>query len=60
MLFNKKTKKPQTPLDCLHCPFRNKQTKQCEGIGKNCFLYDHRNKTIIDPITNLPVKIKEK
>lgn len=58
MLFNKKLNKPQKPTDCLHCKYYDTKTKQCKGIGKNCFLFDPTTRTIIDPITGLPIKLK--
>lgn len=57
MLFNVKENKPQRPIDCLHCKYFDTKTKQCKGIGKNCFLYDPKTRTLIDGITGLPIKL---
>jgi hypothetical protein len=34
------------------------QLKKCEGLNKNCFLYDEKTKTAIDGVTKLPIKLK--
>lgn len=59
MLFNVKNRKPQTNINCLTCPYFDKKNKKCKGIGKACFEYDEKTKTIYDPITHLPIKPKE-
>ena len=57
MLYNAKQKKPNKTSYCITCEHFNSVKKQCNGIGKNCFLYDPKTKTVIDPITKLPIKI---
>lgn len=57
MLYNKDLKKPNKTSYCMKCKHFNRAKKQCEGIGKTCFLYDPKTKTVIDPITKLPIKI---
>lgn len=55
MLYNKKLKKVQATSQCLTCEFFDKKKKKCLGFGKNCFEYDPTTKTVIDPITRLPI-----
>lgn len=57
MLYNKSKNKIQTNSDCITCPFFDKKKKKCEGIGKNCFEFDKKTQTVIDPITKLPIRI---
>lgn len=57
MLYNINEKKQNKTSYCIVCKYFNKVEKQCKGIGKNCFLYDPKTKTVIDPITKLPIKI---
>lgn len=57
MLWNREKKKIQARVDCINCPYFDKKTKKCNGIGKNCFEYDQKSKTAIDPITKLAVKL---
>ena len=58
MLFNKEKKNIQRMTDCLSCPYFDKKKKRCvDGIGKNCFEYDPKTKTAIDPKTHLPIKL---
>lgn len=56
MLYNTELKKVQTNADCLRCPLFDKKKKKCNGIGKYCFEYDEKTKTIFDPLTKLPKK----
>ena len=53
-------KKIKKATDCASCPYFDKETKKCNGINKNCFLYDIKTKTLIDGVTGLPLKIKVK
>lgn len=58
MLYNKSKNNIQQTTDCLSCPYFDKYRKECiGGIGKNCFEYDPKTKTAIDPITKLPIKL---
>lgn len=57
MLFNKKLHKVQASSDCITCPYFEKKSKKCLGIGKNCFEYDPKTRVAIDPITKLPIKL---
>lgn len=57
MLYNKQLKKVQASSDCITCPHFDKKKKKCLGIGKNCFEYDPKTRTAIDPITRLPIKL---
>ena len=57
MLYNKNKKKVQKSVDCLTCEHFDKRLKKCNGIGKNCFEYDKKTRTAIDPITRLPIKL---
>lgn len=56
MLYNKKQKKIQASSDCITCSYFNKEKKKCLGIGKNCFEYDPKTKTIFDPKTKMPIE----
>lgn len=58
MLYNLERNKIQQPTDCITCPHFNVQLKKCEGLNKNCFLYDEKTKTAIDGVTKLPIKLK--
>lgn len=57
MLYNKELRKVQTNVDCLQCKHWNAKKKRCSGIGKNCFEYDAKTKTAIDPVTKLPIRL---
>lgn len=57
MLYNKEKQKVQKSIDCLTCKHFDKRLKKCNGIGKNCFEYDPKTRTAIDPITRLPIKL---
>lgn len=57
MLYNNNLKKVQTNSQCLTCDKFDKKRKKCLGIGKVCFEYDEKTKTLIDPVTKLPLKI---
>lgn len=57
MLYNKTTKKVKIARDCLNCKYFDIKTKTCNGIGKNCFEYDEKTKTAIDPVTKLTIKL---
>lgn len=58
MLYNKNTQSVKTFIDCLNCQYFDKEKKKCiGGVGKNCFEYDPKTQTIIDPKTKLPIKI---
>ena len=56
MLFNNELNKVKTSSDCITCLYFDKKLKKCNGIGKVCFEYDGKTKTMIDPITKLPIK----
>ena len=58
MYYNIKKKRIKKPTDCASCPYFDKETKKCNGLNKNCFLYDEKTRTIIDGVTRLPIKIK--
>ena len=58
MLFNIHEHRPQTNIDCLACPYFDKQEKRCKGIGKRCFEFDKKTGAIYDPVTHLPLKLK--
>lgn len=58
MIYNIKKKKVKKSVDCLTCPYFDREKKKCNGIGKICFEYDEKTRTIIDPITKLPLKLK--
>lgn len=57
MLYNKTTRQIKVQEDCFSCPHFNTKEKKCYGFGKNCFEYDMKTKTVIDPITKLPIKL---
>ena len=57
MLYNVELKKVRERIDCQACPYMDKPTKKCEGIGKRCFEYDSVAKVCIDPVSKLPIKI---
>lgn len=58
MLYNNNRKKVKTALDCLTCEYFDQANKKCVGgIGKNCFEYDPKTQTIIDPKTKLPINL---
>lgn len=57
MLYNKELKKVKASSDCITCQYFDKKLKKCNGIGKNCFEYDVKTKTVFDPITKLPIKL---
>ena len=57
MLDNKAKGKENKTSYCITCKYFDKVEKKCNGIGKNCFIYDPKTKTVIDPITKLPIKI---
>lgn len=59
MLYNINKQKIHKSLDCLECEYFDKYSKKCKGIGKCCFEYDEKTHTIIDPITKLPLRLKE-
>lgn len=56
MLFNIEKDAVRTMVDCLECRFFDKNLKKCNGIGKICFEYDEKTKTLYDNITRLPMK----
>lgn len=60
MLYNKDLNKIKTNADCISCPLFDKRTKKCNGFGKICFEFDIKTRTIIDPITKLPIRIDVK
>lgn len=60
MLYNHGLGKVQKPTDCITCPYFNQTLKKCEGLNKNCFLYDEKTGVVIDGVTKLPLKIKTK
>ncbi|MBR4003081.1 MAG: hypothetical protein IKI95_03310 [Clostridia bacterium] len=57
MFYNVDLKKIQTNADCLVCPHFDKKKKKCNGVGRSCFEFDMKTRTIIDPITKLPIKV---
>lgn len=58
MLWNKEKKNVQQMIDCISCPYFDKKKKKCMGgIGKNCFEYDPKTKTAINPKTKLPIRL---
>lgn len=57
MLYNNERKKIQTNSDCLTCVHFDKKKKKCNGIGKVCFEFDMKTRTMIDPVTKLPIKV---
>lgn len=58
MLYNKSLKKVQTNIDCLKCQYFDMNNKKCKGIGKNCFEFDPKTRTAIDPVTKLPIRLE--
>lgn len=58
MLYNIELNRQQVNTDCLTCPHFDKDKKKCLGIGKVCFEFDPKTGTIYDPITKLPLKLK--
>ncbi len=58
MLYNIDKKEIRTLKTCLECEHFCKN-KKCNGIGKSCFEYDSKTKTIIDTITKMPIKLSE-
>lgn len=56
MLYNKDLKKVQASSHCITCPCFDSKQKKCNGLGKICFEIDPKTKTVIDPITKLPIK----
>lgn len=59
MLYNFKKQDIQCRTDCFTCEFFDKKAKRCKGLGKNCFEIDKNTMTVYDPITKLPIKVKE-
>lgn len=59
MLYNNKKQRVQTNADCLSCPYFDKCTKKCKGLGKVCFEYDPKTMTAIDPVTHLAIKLNK-
>lgn len=57
MLWNKEKKDVQQMIDCITCPHFDKKKKKCNGIGKNCFEFDPKTRTAIDPITKLAIRL---
>ena len=57
MLYNIELKKVKASSQCITCFYFDKKTKKCNGFGKKCFEYDAKTKTILDPITGLPIKL---
>lgn len=57
MLYNVELKKVKTSSDCITCLYFDKKLKKCKGIGKACFEYDDKTKTVFDPVTKLPIKL---
>ena len=57
MLYKRTDRRVRTSKDCITCPCFNVRLKKCNGIGKECFEYDEKTQTVIDPITNLAIKI---
>ncbi len=53
MLYNTRKERKTKPADCITCPYFDKKTRKCKGIGKICFEVDRTN-TLIDPVTGLP------
>lgn len=56
MLWNIEKNKVQTTVDCQVCKYFDKKLKKCNGLGKNCFVYDKKTGTVIDPVTKLAIK----
>jgi len=59
MLYNNKEKRVQTNADCQSCPYFDKCTKQCKGIGIKCFEYEPKTMTAIDAVTHLPINLNK-
>lgn len=57
MLYNKRLRKIWKTSDCVMCPYLDKRKKKCLGIGVNCFEFDEKTRTALDPVTKLPIKI---
>lgn len=57
MLYSKNSKTIQTRKECMTCEYFDKKKKHCNGIGKNCFEYDVKTQTAIDPVTKLPIRL---
>lgn len=57
MLYNKEKERIKKQVDCMTCKYFDKVEKKCNGIGKNCFEYDARTRTVIDPVTKLSIRI---
>lgn len=57
MLYNVELKKVKTSSDCITCLYFDKKLKKCNGLGKCCFEYDEKTKTVFDSVTKLPIKI---
>ena len=57
MLYKKSEKRIRTSKDCINCSCFDTRLKKCNGIGKECFEYDEKTQTVIDPITKLAIKI---
>lgn len=58
MLFNIEKKQIKNTTHCLECKHYDKQYNKCSGIGKVCFEYDDKTQTILDPITQMPLKVE--
>ena len=56
MLYNKDKQRINGNTDCLTCKHFDNETFKCKGIGITCFEYDELTDTLIDPITNMPLK----
>ena len=62
MLYNKDTKQVKKTIgnaQCLECKCFDKEKKVCNGLGKICYEYDEKTKTVIDSITKLPIKFND-
>lgn len=59
MLYNKDLGKVRASSDCITCKHFDKTQKKCTGIGVCCFEYDPSTSTIIDPVTQIPLKTGE-
>lgn len=59
MLYNTSEQRVKKDLDCASCPYFDKPTKTCNGIGVCCYEYDQVTATCIDPITKLPFNPNE-
>lgn len=57
MLYNREKERVKRQVDCMTCPYFDKEKKKCNGLGKTCFEYDPKTKTVIDPITKLAIRI---